>query len=68
VVCFPRLDAKVDIDTFYWHLNDVGDTFVGNGHWFEEDPRFFRLGFGWPSTDELRAGLDAIDAAIDAST
>ena len=32
-------------------------TYVGPGHWFEVDDRHFRLGFGWPTEAELRAGL-----------
>ena len=67
VVCFPRLTPDVDPDGFYRHLNDVGATFVGEGHWFETDRRHFRLGFGWPSTDELVAGLDAVTAAAEAA-
>ena len=62
-VCFPRLADGVDPDAFYRHLNEVGATFVGEGHWFDEDRRFFRLGFGWPGTEELREGLAAISAA-----
>ena len=62
-VCFPRLADGVDPDAFYHHLNEVGGTFVGEGHWFDEDRRFFRLGFGWPGTEELLEGLAAISAA-----
>ena len=68
VVCFPRLTAGVNSDAFYRHLNEVGGTFVGEGHWFDEDRRYFRLGFGWPATDELRSGLDAITAAAEAAS
>ena len=32
----------------------------GPGHWFEVDDRHFRLGFGWPTEAELRAGLAAL--------
>ena len=39
-------------------------TYVGPGHWFEMDKRFFRVGFGWPTEAELRGGLDAISAAL----
>jgi DNA-binding transcriptional MocR family regulator len=38
-------------------------TYVGPGHWFEVSDRHFRLGYGWPTVDELRAGLDALGAA-----
>jgi aspartate/methionine/tyrosine aminotransferase len=40
-------------------LADHG-TYVGPGHWFELPDHYFRLGFGWPTHDELRAGLDAL--------
>jgi DNA-binding transcriptional MocR family regulator len=39
-------------------------TYVGPGHWFEMEKRFFRVGFGWPNEAELRGGLDAISAAL----
>lgn len=69
VVCFPRMrdPFAFDIDHFYEHLRATGGTLVGPGHWFEVDRRSFRLGFGWPSEDELRGGLAAIDAALAAS-
>ena len=38
----------------------------GPGHWFEVDDRHFRLGFGWPTRDELRAGLTALSKAATA--
>ena len=65
VVCFPRLraDLDLDVDRFYEVLNRDLGTYVGPGHWFEADRRHFRLGFGWPTTDELRAGLDALSQA-----
>jgi aspartate/methionine/tyrosine aminotransferase len=64
VVCLPRLRAGVidDVDEFYRVLNEDHGTFVGEGHWFDTDRRHFRLGFGWPPVDELRAGLDALAA------
>jgi aspartate/methionine/tyrosine aminotransferase len=63
VVAFPRLADEVDPDAFLRHLNEVGGTYVGEGHWFDADRRHFRLGYGWPTTDELRDGLAAISAA-----
>ena len=38
-------------------------TYVGPGHWFEVDDRHFRLGFGWPTHEELGAGLGALSAS-----
>ena len=42
-------------------------TYVGPGHWFEVDDRSFRLGYGWPTVAELRAGLEGLSAAAAAS-
>jgi aspartate/methionine/tyrosine aminotransferase len=65
VVCFPRLapGRGADADTFHTAaLRDHG-TYVGPGHWFEQDRRCFRLGFGWPGMEELLRGLDGLTAA-----
>ncbi len=69
VVCFPRIrdPFAVDVGAFYHHLRTAGGTLVGAGHWFEVDPRSFRVGFGWPTDSELRGGLAAIDASLDAA-
>jgi aspartate/methionine/tyrosine aminotransferase len=56
-------DVAVDTDRFYEVLLQEHGTYVGPGHWFEVDDRHFRLGFGWPSESELRAGLTACSAA-----
>ena len=64
VVCFPRLkEATADSETFYRRLENYG-TYVGPGHWFEMPDRYFRLGFGWPSLEELEEGLDSISKAL----
>ncbi len=62
VVGFPRVRAGIAIDTerFYADLFERHGTIVGPGHWFEQSDRSFRLGFGWPTFDELRGGLAAI--------
>jgi len=64
VVCFPRVRREViaDMDRFYEVLTEEHGTFVGEGHWFDTDRHHFRLGFGWPPLDELRAGLEALAA------
>ena len=56
-----RPDVAVDTDRFYEVLLAEHGTYVGPGHWFEVDDRHFRLGFGWPTDSELRAGLAALD-------
>ena len=65
VVGLVRFAPGIAVDTGRFHktlLKEHG-TYVGPGHWFEVDDRHFRLGFGWPSEGELRAGLDACSAA-----
>ena len=63
VVCFPRIrpDIDVDIDGFYRILLEEHGTYVGPGHWFDQDRRLFRLGFAWPTREELERGLKALD-------
>jgi aspartate/methionine/tyrosine aminotransferase len=65
VVGFVRFapHVRVDTDRFYDRLLTGYGTYVGPGHWFEADDRYFRLGYGWPTVGELRAGLDALTAA-----
>ena len=69
VVGFPRIRpdvaAGVDVDRFYERLFEAHGTIVGPGHWFEQPRTHFRLGYGWPTLDELRGGLAALDAALD---
>jgi len=70
VVCFPRLrhDVEVDVDRFYDILFRELGTLVGAGHWFEQDDRSMRIGYGWPPMAELRRGLRNISVAVDRST
>lgn len=70
VVCFPRVRPAlaVDVDRFYDELTGDLSTYVGPGHWFEQDRRSFRLGFGWPTTDELQRGLASLSTALDRAT
>ncbi|MGI8757157.1 MAG: pyridoxal phosphate-dependent aminotransferase, partial [Acidimicrobiales bacterium] len=65
VVGLVRFRPEVDVDAATFHhalLADHG-TYVGPGHWFELDDRHFRLGFGWPTTEQLQAGLSALVAS-----
>ncbi len=68
-VAFPRIraDAGVDIASFYHILNGEHAAYVGPGHWFEQDDRFFRVGYGWPTPEELEGGLRAVSASLRAA-
>jgi len=64
-VCFPRVvDAEFDTARFYAALNGDHGAYVGPGHWFEMPDRYFRVGYGWPTPEELAGGLAAISAAL----
>jgi aspartate/methionine/tyrosine aminotransferase len=67
VVCFPRVRAEIeiDVDRFYDVLLARHGTYVGPGHWFDADRRHFRLGYGWPTTADLDAGLAGLSKALD---
>ena len=66
VVAFPRIrsDAGVDVKRFYAVLTGERKTWVGPGHWFEQDDRYMRVGFGWPTATELSDGLANVSAAL----
>jgi aspartate/methionine/tyrosine aminotransferase len=65
VVCFPRMrtDSAQGTASFYRQLQAQG-AHVGPGHWFEMSDRYFRLGYGWPTSQDLERGLEAISAAL----
>ncbi len=65
-VCFPRLrqPEKIDLKKFYHLLLADHATYVGPGHWFEMPDHYMRIGFGWPSTQQLGEGLKALSAAF----
>ena len=69
VVCFPRIRAAagVDVERFHRTLTSEFATFVGPGHWFEQDRRHMRLGFGWPTEVELAEGLANVSRALAAA-
>lgn len=70
VVALVGIRAELDVDAAEFHRTLLADhgTYVGPGHWFELDDRWFRLGFGWPTHAELTAGLDALTAAAASAT
>lgn len=65
-VCFPRMrhPQKIDIDKFYAVLLEKYGTYVGPGHWFEMPRHYIRLGFGWPSMEQLQEGLEGLKKSM----
>ncbi|QEC66365.1 pyridoxal phosphate-dependent aminotransferase [Panacibacter ginsenosidivorans] len=65
-VCFPRIRKDIAIDTAQFHevLLNKYSTYVGRGHWFEEDGRYMRIGYSWDKTEKLQKGLNNILKAI----
>ena len=66
-VCFPRIrkDVKVDLEKFHDILLNKYRTYVGKGHWFEEDGRYIRIGYSWDKPEKLQQGLNNILRAIE---
>jgi aspartate/methionine/tyrosine aminotransferase len=65
-VCCPRIKKhiKLDVQQFHKLLLSKYSTYVGRGHWFEEDDRYMRIGYSWDKTDKLIKGLSNINQAI----
>jgi aspartate/methionine/tyrosine aminotransferase len=65
-VCFPRIKSNYtpDINRFHEILLNKYKTYVGRGHWFEEEGRYMRIGYSWEKTEKLEIGLNNILKAI----
>ena len=66
-MAFPRIkpSLNVDLDLFYKTLKEKYGTYIGPGHWFEQDRRFIRIGFAWTKErSDLSSGLQAITASV----
>ncbi len=66
-VCFPRIRKEIQINTDRFHeiLLQKYSTYVGRGHWFEEDGRYMRIGYSWDKPEKLIKGLSNILSAIE---
>ena len=66
VVCFPRLKSgyQLNVAPFYESLYAQYSTLVGPGHWFEQDKTSMRIGFGYPTADELKTGLQNLERCL----
>ncbi len=69
VTGFPRVVQGSGFDPALFHRNlfERTGTLVGPGHWFEQDPRHMRIGFGYPSHADLRLGLENISRSLRSS-
>ena len=69
VVSLPRVrdGVPVNIMRFYEVLMERFKTYVGPGHWFEMDDRYFRLGYGWEPKEKVAVGVRNISEALTAS-
>jgi aspartate/methionine/tyrosine aminotransferase len=65
-VCFPRLKAgyTIDADKLYSTLYERYATIVGPGHWFEQERTYMRIGFGYPTLEELKTGLNNLNECL----
>ena len=50
----------------FWSLLPEAQLQLGDGAWFGESSRVFRLGFGYLPLDELRIALGRLTSALDA--
>ncbi|HEX6707867.1 MAG TPA: pyridoxal phosphate-dependent aminotransferase [Albitalea sp.] len=66
-LCCVRLRSECFDDAAVQRLNDAlgrHSVRVGDGRWFAESPRVFRLGFGLLDRDGLAQALEAVSAAL----
>jgi aspartate/methionine/tyrosine aminotransferase len=68
-VCFPRIKRTIAVDIIRFHkiLLEKYSTYVGRGHWFDEDDRYMRIGYSWDKMEKLEKGLANILKAIEES-
>lgn len=66
VVSFPRIKPGLGIDpaAFHRRLNTQFKTWAGPGHWFEQPAEFMRIGYGYPTTPDLRTALANVSEAL----
>ncbi|WP_133786460.1 pyridoxal phosphate-dependent aminotransferase [Kribbella sp. VKM Ac-2571] len=65
-LCVIRLKSSVDLERFRRTAAEAGVR-LAEGDWFGDEPRVFRLGFGFLPAGELKAALDALAEAVHAA-
>ncbi|MFN8430306.1 MAG: aminotransferase class I/II-fold pyridoxal phosphate-dependent enzyme [Spirosomataceae bacterium] len=63
-VAFIHFKKPIDTQSFYETLLNTHQTMLGPGHWFEQSDQFFRLGFGFPTAEELEEGIKSLNFSL----
>ena len=66
VVCFPRVKDATSFEAslFYDNLLNKHGTLVGPGHWFSMPDHYMRIGYAWPTAEQLKKGLESISQCL----
>ena len=65
-LCVVRLRPQVDLAEFRRTAGELGVR-LADGDWFGDEPRVFRLGFGFLPQEELKVALDTLREAVHAA-
>jgi len=65
VVCFARIKVNLNFTFFHQTLFAKFSILLGPGHWFDMPDEYIRIGFGYPSSQDLKQGLIQISACLD---
>lgn len=62
VMCLIKIKRKLVVGAlaFYDKLLHEQEVYLGRGGWFEMDDLYFRLGYGWPTWEDLKTGLEIL--------
>lgn len=62
VMCLIKIKNKPAAGAlaFYDKLLHEQGVYLGRGGWFEMDDLYFRLGYGWPTWEDLKTGLEIL--------
>jgi aspartate/methionine/tyrosine aminotransferase len=65
-MCFIKFKKEPHggVEAFYTRLLARYGTYVGRGTWFGAEDTYFRLGYGWPTWDHLKTGLELLSKAF----
>lgn len=66
VMCLIKLREKpaAGARAFYDELLRDQGVYLGRGGWFEMEDVYFRLGYGWPTWEDLKTGLEILGKSL----